>query len=109
MDLNDYTDASGAHPEPSDNGWTWDRESLVIGAYTGFKLYLVLRDRLTTLAIPAVAHNKIIEEMVNEHDETLLDAGAGLSTLLMVDEPDSDYIPMAILGGREFSLKLKDL
>ena len=109
MDLNDYTDASGASPEPSGDGWTWDRESLVMGAYTGFRLYLVLRDRLTTLDIPAVAHNRIIEEMIAIHDEELIDAGAGLSTLIMWSALDQTMVPMEILGGREFSTRIGDI
>jgi len=106
MTDDNWMDAAGNSPEENETGWSWDDESLRLGQYVGYKLYLVLRDRLTTLEVPTVAHNTIITEMIDLHDETLLTRGQGMATLVMLCEPEAPSIPMAILDQSEYSVRL---
>ncbi len=93
-----WQDASGATPEDHDGEWTWDEQALVTGEYVGYKLYLLLRDRLTTLTVPAEAHNLIILEMIHCHDTSLVDDGVGCSTLLYRARDDQERVELEVLG-----------
>jgi hypothetical protein len=83
MDLSDWLNFLNLGPEEdgdssepaggdSDAEWEWDQDSFIQAKNTGLELYLQLRDRLTTLTIPAWSHNKVIEEMMHTHDAALI-------------------------------------
>lgn len=79
-------DAS-APPDHKSDEWSWDAESMVMGEYTGFPLYLKLRDRMCSLHIPVQAHNLLIQELVDSHDEAAAVESQPRSTLIMFDRP----------------------
>jgi len=94
-------------PEPDDEkerpdsqeDWHWDAESLAMGEYVTFPLYLSLRDRLHTLRVPAIIHNVVIKEMIDAHDDSALDGHGACSTLVYYDGTSLDIQPFAIYGG----------
>ena len=94
-------------PDPDDNkerpdsqeDWDWDTESLAMGEYVGFPLYLSLRDRLHTLRIPSTVHNVVIKEMIDAHDDSALDGTGACSTLVYYNGPSLDIQAFAIYGG----------
>ena len=108
--LHDCFDPDGPTPDPDSNhpmwlepqtGWTWDMDSLMMGEYVGYPLYLRIRDRLTTLDIPTPAHNRIIQELVDCHDASALTEGAARSTLVCWDA-GGVVVPMEIRSATEF-------
>jgi hypothetical protein len=77
-------------PEPDDaawltpqTGWTWDADSLMMGEYVGYPLYLRLRDRLQSLRLPTTTHNQLIQTMIDTHDVSVFDHGEARSTLIV--------------------------
>ena len=92
----DATDAAWLTPASAQ--WSWDAESLLMGELVGYPLYLRLRDRLCELNIPTVAHDVLIQEMIECHDESLLEQGVACSTLLFHDRGDTqDRVEMVVL------------
>jgi len=85
-----------------DSGWIWDADSLIMGEYVGYPLYLRVRDRLQHLGVPAQAHNRLIQELIDTHDASALDHGEARSTLVMWDV-DKVVVPMEILDSSEFA------
>jgi hypothetical protein len=83
-------------------GWDWDVDSLMMGEYVGYPLYLRVRNRLQHLRVPAQACNRIIQEMIDVHDVSAFDHGEARSTLVMWDV-DGMAVPMEILDSSEFS------
>lgn len=80
--LSDYKDTSGDSPGTPGDAWSWDEKNLAVGEYVGFPLYLCLRDRLCTTAIPTKDHNRVIMAMIDMHDDELVNNGIGCSTLV---------------------------
>ena len=77
-------------PEPDDDtwltpasGWSWDADSLMMGEYVGYPLYLRLRDRLQTLRLPTQTHNAVIQELIDTHDVGAIDHGVACGTLIV--------------------------
>lgn len=101
------------HDDPEEEagrGWSWDEVSLACGEYVGFKLYLQLRDRLCSLAIPKNTHNRIIIEMIHTHDDSAIKGPAARSTLVYHRcSDDSALIKMDIYDGKNFTHDLPDL
>jgi hypothetical protein len=115
MSDDDWLDAwmnpGGPAPEPDPDdpmwltpttGWAWDVDSLLMGEYVGYPLYLRVRDRLQSLRVPTQAHNRIIQELVDTHDVSALDHGEARSTLVVWDV-DKHVVPMEILDSSEFA------
>ena len=98
-----WQDASGASPEDHDGEWEWDDEALTTGEYVGYKLYLRMRDRLTSLRIPGEAHNLIILEMIHCHDHNLLDRGVGCSTLLYRAKEDGQPVELDVVDSDQIA------
>lgn len=101
----------GPEPEPDEDhamwltpvsGWSWDADSLMMGEYVGYPLYLRVRDRLQHLRVPTAAHNRIIQELIDVHDVSALDHGEARSTLVVWDV-DTAVVPMEILDSSEFA------
>jgi hypothetical protein len=82
---------------PQHDQWSWDADALLMGEQVGFPLYLRLRDRLCELNIPTVAHDVLIQEMIDCHDVGLIERGTGLSTLVFRDDGTSERIEMAVV------------
>ena len=89
-DMHDATDHNTPDPDPLHaawltpvSGWTWDADSLMMGEYVGYPLYLRLRDRLQTLRLPADTHNTVIQELIDMHDVAAIDAGVACSSLVV--------------------------
>ena len=114
MSDDDWLDAwlnpGGPEPDPSSKdpawltpstGWDWDADSLMMGEYVGYPLYLKVRDRLQSLDIPGQAHNRIIQELVDCHDMSALTEGAARSTLICWDK-GGNVVPMEIASATEF-------
>ena len=93
-----WQDASGHTPDDHDGEWDWDDDALATGEYVGYKLYLKLRDRLTTLTVPTEAHNLIILEMIHCHDTMLIEDGVGCSTLLYRARPGQERVELEVMG-----------
>ena len=96
-------------PDPDDpmwlapvTGWAWDVDSLLMGEYVGYPLYLRVRDRLQSLRVPAQAHNLLIQELIDTHDVSALDHGEARSTLVIWDNGDTG-VPMHVLDSTEFA------
>jgi hypothetical protein len=115
MTTDDWLDAwmnpGGPEPEPDEDhamwltpasGWSWDADSLMMGEYVGYPLYLRVRDRLQHLRVPTAAHNRIIQELIDVHDVSALDHGEARSTLVVWDV-DTAVVPMEILDSSEFA------
>ena len=97
-------DPDPAHPmwlAPA-TGWTWDVDSLLMGEYVGYPLYLRVRDRLQSLRVPAQAHNLLIRELIDTHDASALDHGEARSTLVIWDTGDGG-VPMHVLDSTEMA------
>jgi hypothetical protein len=114
MSDDDWLDAwlnpAGPEPDPDSThaawltpqtGWTWDVDSLMMGEYVGYPLYLQVRDRLTTLRIPTPAHNRIIQELIDTHDMSAMTQGAARSTLICWDA-GGVVVPVEIADATEF-------
>ena len=114
MSDDDWLDAwmnpGGPEPDPSHEdpawlttspGWTWDADSLMMGEYVGYPLYLRVRDRVQSLHIPTQAHNRIIQELVDCQDMSALAEGAARSTLICWDT-GGNIVPMEIVSATEF-------
>ena len=82
------TDSSWLTPT---SGWSWDADSLMMGEYVGYPLYLRLRDRLTTLELPLNTHDTIIRDMIDTHDVSALDHGSACATLVTTTASDAAY------------------
>ena len=78
--------------------WEWDAESLELGEYVGFKLYLELRDRLCTIKVPGVLHNALIQKLIHAYDDCALLAGEALCTFIY-DTNGTSMIGMEIVDG----------
>jgi hypothetical protein len=72
-------------------GWSWDADALMMGEYVGYPLYLRLRDRLTTLELPANTHDAIIRDMIDTHDVSAIDHGSACATLVTTTASDAVY------------------
>ena len=114
MSHDDWSDAADDAPAPDEqpdnldhmwltsvSGWSWDVDSLMMGEYVGYPLYLACRDRLATLDIPAAAHNRIIQELIDMHDVSAMTEGAARSTLICWDN-GGEVVPMEIVSATEF-------
>ena len=90
------------HPDylPTPQGWTWDVASVQTGEYVTFPLYLRLRQRLCELRVPDDTHNLLIQELIDTHDDSLMDHGAARSTLVVQQYGGLDVI--SILGADEY-------
>ena len=84
-------------PSPDDHmwltpasGWSWDADSLSMGEYVGYPLYLRLRDRLQTLRLPTQTHNAVIQELIDMHDVGAIDHGVACSTLIVTSRHIDD-------------------
>ena len=95
----DADDASWLVPV---TGWDWDVDSLMMGEYVGYPLYLRVRNRLQQLRVPTQACNRIIQELIDTHDVSAFDHGEARSTLVMWDV-DKHVVSMEILDSSEFS------
>jgi hypothetical protein len=98
-----------AEPDASDSswlvpvtGWEWDADSLRMGEYVGYPLYLSVRDRLQHLRVPANCHNRLIQQMIDMHDVSAFELGEARSTLIMWDV-DANMMPMAIVDASRFA------
>ena len=83
----------------SEKDWHWDSESMAMGEYVGFPLYLSVRDRLQTLRMPTTVHNVIIREMIDMHDDSALDGEGACSTLIYYTGMGTAIQPFTIVGG----------
>lgn len=108
MDLEDWFDDAAGLPHPHDGKWTWDHPSLLLADQVGHQLYLLLRDRLHQLCIPNQVHNALILRMITCHDEHALASGEGQCTLITLGDDTQEFVPMAILDGREFRPKISE-
>lgn len=104
-DKDPWPDPAG--PDPDDpawltpaGDWTWDKDSLMMGEYVGFALYLRLRDRLCTIGLPVTTHNLIIQELVDTHDAGAVTALTPRATLV-VNDADGVLVDMAVLDHEE--------
>lgn len=104
-DKDPWPDPGG--PDPDDpawltpaGDWTWDTDSLMMGEYVGFALYLRLRDRLCSIGLPVTTHNLVIQELIDCHDAGALSASTPLATLIVNDSDDS-VVNMAVLDHDE--------
>ena len=84
----DWQDPGGPTPDDSSwltpaSGWEWDADSLMMGEYVGYPLYLRLRDRLQSLRLPTDTHNTVIQELIDMHDVAAIDHGVACSSLLV--------------------------
>ena len=78
--------------------WEWDVESLELGEFVGFKLYLELRDRLCTIRVPGVLHNALIERWIQAYDECALAVGKAQCTFIY-DKSGTSMFGMEIVDG----------
>ena len=109
MDTQDwFEDAFDKSPSPHAGGWTWDHPSLLLAEQVGHQLYLLLRDRLHTLRIPHEVHNELILRLITCHDQHSLASGEGQATLITMGDDTQDLVPMAILDGREFHMRISE-
>jgi hypothetical protein len=83
----------------SPHGWQWDAQSLSMGEYVGFKLYLLLRDRFTQLRIPPDTHDLLIQEMIDTHDVGLYTDARGKVTMCYVDTGLPEVLDIRVDGG----------
>ena len=98
----DWFDAEGNTPGDPGADWEWDEDSLETGNFVGYPLYLRLRDRLTTLQVPANAHDLIILEMINLHDANAIDGKTACATLMYTHRHnDSMMVDLSVLGPDE--------
>ena len=90
------------HPDwlPAPEHWSWDQDSLACGEYVTFPLYLRLRQRLCELRLPDDTHNLLIQELIDTHDDSLMDHGEARSTLVVHAGGGVDVI--SILGADEY-------
>ena len=99
-------------PEPADDdpldplsnwlspaGWQWDAQSLSMGEYVGFELYLLLRDRFTQLHIPPDTHDLLIQEMIDTHDVGLYTDARGKVTMCYIEDTPTTVLNIRIDGG----------
>jgi len=91
--------ASAGGPSPDDMWlksehakWEWSPESLLMGEYVGFELYLRLRNRLTRLQLPHSCHDMLIKELIDHHDAAALDGHGACATLICTDVDMPDMI-----------------
>jgi len=89
------------HPDylHAPQGWTWDELSVQTGEYVTFPLYLRLRQRLCELRLPDETHNLLIQELIDTHDDSLMDHGTARSTLVVHAGGALDVV--SILGADE--------
>jgi hypothetical protein len=108
--LHAWLNPGGPEPDPDPDdpawltpvtGWNWDVDSLMMGEYVGYPLYLQVRDRLVTLDIPTPAHNRIIQELIDTHDMSAMTEGAARATLICWDD-GGVLVPMEIASATEF-------
>ena len=88
-------------PDPDDEKevtWEWDAESLELGEFVGFPLYLSLRDRLCTIKVPDVLHNALIEKLIHAYDDCALTAGLAQCTLIY-DRSGTHIVGLEIVDG----------
>ena len=104
----DWTNPAGAEPDDADDplggwlrptGWQWDAQSLSMGEYVGFQLYLLLRDRLNQLRLPSETHDLLIQEMIDTHDVGLYTNGTGKSTMWYNSAVNDKILNIRIEGG----------
>ena len=81
------------------DGWQWDAQSLSMGEYVGFQLYLLLRDRLNQLRLPHETHDLLIQEMIDTHDVGLYTTGTGKSTMWYNSAVNDKILNIRIEGG----------
>ena len=107
-----WDDPGGPEPEGSkkDDEWSWDAESLAMGEYVGFSAYLDLRDRLQSLRIPTDVHNRLIQLLIDTHDDSAISGFGAMSTLFYTQSAYNGKVVdvVEILDGSKFG-KLDDL
>lgn len=102
VDPDEEPDASDSSWLTPVSGWTWDADSLRMGEYVGYPLYLSVRDRLQHLRVPSDCHNQLIQQMIDMHDVSAFEQGAARSTLIMWDV-DERVMPMVIVDASRFA------
>ena len=103
----DADDAPDPLDTPSDmwlmpvTGWDWDQQSLLMGEYVGYPLYLRLRERLQTLRVPVQAHDVLIQQMIDTHDASAVTHGQARSTCVIWSNMQL-HMPVEVLDSTEW-------
>lgn len=100
MDPDDLPD-SPPDPPMGVTGWNWTAESLMMGEYVGYELYLQLRSRLSDLGVPTQAHDVLIQDLIDTHDASALTDQGACATLAIWDVSGLTQ-PMAIWDATEY-------
>jgi hypothetical protein len=104
----DWTNPAGAEPDDADDplggwlrptGWQWDAQSLSMGEYVGFELYLLLRDRFCSLGLPMESHDLLIQEMIDTHDVGLYTDGRAKVTMWYNSSKPGAVVDIHVEGG----------
>lgn len=82
-------------------GWDWDQQSLIMGEYVGYPLYLRLRERLQSLRVPVLAHDVLIQQMIDTHDASAVAHGEARSTCVIWSDLQL-HMPVEVLDSTEW-------
>ena len=101
-----WEDPGGPEPTdgwltPGDGTWEWTPESLLMGEYVGYALYLKLRDRLCKLGVPTTAHDTLIQHLIDTHYASALEEGGARATLVVWDR-DGPVQPIEVWSASEY-------
>ena len=98
MNIDDWMRELFPEDEDDDATWDWDKDSLELGEYVGFPLYLSIRDRLCSAKVPSLMHNALIEKFIHAYDDCALAAGKAQCTLI-VDRTGTSFLGLEIVDG----------
>lgn len=92
---------------PKRHGWDWNTESLLTGEYVGYRLYLLLRNRLHQLGMPEALHDPVILHMIDTYDmDSLIKAHDGSACVTMVYRAPGWF---QVLDSQELTLRLHEV
>ena len=86
-------------PEPHE--WHWTPESHEMAEYVGLELYLQMRDRLSSLDVPASTHDLVLERLIDWHDLNYMNHGVACVTLITRSNGSSLLMDLDIVGPDE--------